>query len=52
LDSIDDDARVWIILTGDIGFTLGPLFGRMAADAICGHATPMFKNSLRLLENV
>ncbi|CDZ40759.1 Glycine/D-amino acid oxidase, deaminating [Neorhizobium galegae bv. officinalis] len=52
LDSIDDNARVWIILTGDIGFTLGPLFGRMAADAICGHATPMFKNSLRLPENV
>jgi sarcosine oxidase, subunit beta len=52
LDSIDDDARVWIILTGDIGFTLGPLFGRMAADAICGRATPMFKNSLRLSENV
>ncbi|AGA08637.1 FAD-binding oxidoreductase [Sinorhizobium meliloti] len=52
LDSIDDDARVWIILTGDIGFTLGPLFGRMAADAICGHATPRFKNSLRLSENV
>ncbi|MER8549878.1 FAD-binding oxidoreductase [Mesorhizobium sp. M1169] len=53
LDSIDDDARVWIILTGDIGFTLGPLFGRMAADAICGAAIPKFqKNSLRLSENV
>jgi sarcosine oxidase subunit beta len=52
LDSIDDNARVWIILTGDIGFTLGPLFGRMAANAIRGAAIPKFQNSLRLSENV
>jgi sarcosine oxidase subunit beta len=51
LDALDDAGRVWVILTGDIGFTLGPLFGRMAAGIICGQSQPKFKNSLRLPRN-
>lgn len=42
LDFLDTEARVWIVLTGDIGFTLGPLFGRMAANAVCKGTPPFF----------